>query len=350
MTYSTLPKLNIKSQVERVLRQLPDRNRDILASRFGIGRAGRETLESIGRRYNITRERVRQIEEASLSKLRTLPEFEELGSIFGHVAQYLDTKGGVLREDHLLEAVVPKSQEPYLALVLHLGGDFVQLKENDDYHAVWATSVGNAHTVQNILHDVVSALNKTCSPIYKKELIALVESKAGEHSYTYQDASSTIDHVQIAKTISKGPFDKYGLVRWPEINPRGVRDKAYLVFETGGNPLHFRDIARKIDELGLSKNPKRHTHPQTVHNELIKDDRFVLVGRGMYALVKWGYRSGTVRDVLAAILKEAGKPISRDDLVSRVLKQRIVQENTILLNLQNKSYFHRDKDGKYMLA
>jgi len=346
----TFTKLNIKPQVERVLRQLPDRNRDILASRFGIGRNGRETLESIGRRYNITRERVRQIEEASLSKLRTLPEFDELTSIFGHVAQYLDTKGGVFREDQLLEAVVPKAQESYLALVLHLGGEFVQLKENDDYHAVWATSVNSAHTVQNILHDVVSSLKKSRSPVSEEELVGIVKSKAGNHSYSYQDARSPIDHIQIAKTISKGPFDKYGLVRWPEINPRGVRDKAYLVFETGGDPLHFRDIARRIDELGLSKSPKRSTHPQTVHNELIKDDRFVLVGRGMYALVKWGYRPGTVRDVLASILKDAGKPISREELVSDVLKQRIVQENTILLNLQNRSYFQRDKNGKYMLA
>ena len=350
MSNQASSKLNIRPYVERVLRQLPDRNRDILASRFGIGKEGRETLESIGRRYNITRERVRQIEEASLAKLRTFVEFDDLESIFAEIATYLQDKGGVLREDQLLDTLVPRSQAPHLSLVLHLGGNFIPLKETDDYHAVWATSKEQARTVQGILADVTGALQKRRIPLQEKELYALMQEKATDRGHDCTNTQEVLDHIQISKVIAEGPFGKHGLAHWPEINPRGVRDKAYLVFEVTSKPLHFRDIASKIDQLGLPKKSERNTHPQTVHNELIKDDRFVLVGRGMYALVKWGYKPGTVREVLVSILGEAGRPLSREDLVKRVLKQRLVQENTILLNLQNKDTFRRQDDGAYTLA
>lgn len=350
MTNQVSPKLNIRPYVDRVLRQLPDRNRDILASRFGIGKGGRETLESIGRRYNITRERVRQIEEASLAKLRTFVEFDELEPIFEQIGEYLQEKGGVLREDQLLDTIVPRSQASHLSLVLHLGANFTPFKETDNYYAVWATSKDQAHTVQNILADVIVALQKRRVPLEEKELHALMQEKSAERGHDCATTQEIVDHIEISKAIAQGPFGKHGLAHWPEINPRGVRDKAYLVFEVTSKPLHFRDIANKIDELGLPKKSKRDTHPQTVHNELIKDDRFVLVGRGMYALVKWGYKPGTVREVLVDILKEAKDPLSREDLVKRVLKQRLVQENTILLNLQNKDTFRRRDDGTYILA
>jgi len=244
MTNQASYKINIRSYVERVLRPLPDRNRDILASRFGIGKVSRETLESIGRRYNITRERVRQIEEASLAKLRTFAEFDELEPIFEQIATYLQEKGGVLREDQLLNTLVPRSQAPHLSLVLHLGDNFIPLKETDDYHAVWATSIEQASTVQDILGDVTAALQKRRTPIEEKELHILMQEKAVERGHDCTTTQEVTDHIGISKAISEGPFGKHGLAHWPEINPRGVRDKAYLVFEVTSKPLHFRDIAK----------------------------------------------------------------------------------------------------------
>jgi hypothetical protein len=84
----------------------------------------------------------------------------------------------------------------------------------------------------------------------------------------------------------------------------------------------------------------------TTHNELIKDSRFVLVGRGLYALSEWGYMSGVVKDVIKNIIENDG-PLTRDKIVEKVLKERYVKENTILVNLQNPKYFRRDKEGRY---
>jgi len=75
----------------------------------------------------------------------------------------------------------------------------------------------------------------------------------------------------------------------------------------------------------------------------------VLVGRGLYALTEWGYQPGIVRNDIQAILKQHG-PITRDELVKRVLKERHVKENTIVINLQNKKFFKKTDNGKYALA
>jgi len=152
--------------------------------------------------------------------------------------------------------------------------------------------------------------------------------------------------LSVSKTISKNIFDEVGLVSWPEVKPRGVKDKAYLVLKKAKSPKHFGDIAKLINEVSFSN---KKANVQTVHNELIKDGRFVLVGRGMYALSEWGYSSGTVKDVLVNILKKSQKPLAKASLVAKVMDARMVKENTILLNLQDSKTFSKKEDGTYTL-
>ena len=141
-------------------------------------------------------------------------------------------------------------------------------------------------------------------------------------------------------------FGEWGLAEWPEVSPRGVRDKAYLVLRREGKPLHFSDITEHINEAEFSN---RKAYVQTVHNELIKDERFVLVGRGLYALTDWGYTPGTVRDILVEVLKSQG-PLTKEQVLEETLKKRHVRPNTIILNLQNGDMFSRGEDGRYALA
>ena len=145
--------------------------------------------------------------------------------------------------------------------------------------------------------------------------------------------------LEISKKIQKNQQGVWGLLNWPEINPRGVKDRALLVFKKENKPLHFKEVASLI--------PK--ALPQTVHNELIKDSRFVLVGRGVYALREWGYEKGFVRDVIFKTLKEAGKPLSKSEILEKVLKQRLVKENTVLLNLTDKKYFAKTVGNFYTI-
>ncbi len=129
----------------------------------------------------------------------------------------------------------------------------------------------------------------------------------------------------------------YGLSNWPEINPKGIKDKAYLAFKEAGEPLHFSKVSKLIEN----------SNTQTVHNELIKNDKFVLVGRGIYALAEWGYEPGKVKDVIKRTIKNANQPLERDEIVEKVLDKRFVKKNTILLNLSDKEKFKKREDGKY---
>jgi len=161
-------------------------------------------------------------------------------------------------------------------------------------------------------------------------------------------SSIPLSYVEISKEILKGPEGLYGLKEWPEVNPKGIKDKAYLVFKKEEKPLHFTEVATLINNSSLFNSPKT-VISQTVHNELIKDQRFVLVGRGLYALKEWGYAPGVIKEVIARTLKEARHPLAKEEVVDKVLQQRQVKPNTILLNLQNKKYFLKNSQGKYFI-
>ena len=130
----------------------------------------------------------------------------------------------------------------------------------------------------------------------------------------------------------------YGLTKWPSVNPRNIRDKIFVILESHKKPMHFSEIAKEIRESDFKR---KNVTVQAIHNELIKDARFVLIGRGIYALSSWGYKKGTISEIITSILQEAGKPLTREEIVRQVLKTRRVKETTILLNLQNKKLFKK---------
>jgi RNA polymerase primary sigma factor len=67
-----------RENITRVLASLPRREREVLELRYGIVGGRARTLEEVGRAFNITRERVRQIENRTLKKLQALPEAQQL--------------------------------------------------------------------------------------------------------------------------------------------------------------------------------------------------------------------------------------------------------------------------------
>ncbi|MBP9738938.1 hypothetical protein KBD20_04580, partial [Candidatus Saccharibacteria bacterium] len=141
--------------------------------------------------------------------------------------------------------------------------------------------------------------------------------------------------------------DQWGLLKWPLVNPKNIRDKIYVILQEQGKPMHFSEISGKIKDSDFKR---KDVTTQAIHNELIKDGRFVLIGRGIYALKEWGYAKGTVSDIITKILKKSKEPMHRDDIVREVLKSRQVKETTILLNLQGKKQFKRVAKATYELS
>jgi len=323
------------------------RMRDVIEKRFGLKGGIPKTLEAIGKEYKITRERVRQIEADALRRLREESTRVEAKPLLSALETHLKNNGGVMAEHDFFATVAEKRYHPHLTILLNTESSFNHVPENDFFHQRWALNKETVASGEKILSLLVKDLEAKKNPVAREELFAMLAKSAEEAT------GETLLHpvlenlLHTSKIIRQNPYGEYGLANWLSISPRGVKDKSYLVLSKCGKPMHFREVAQGINKVGWSK---KKAHPQTVHNELIKDARFVLVGRGLYALKEWGYDAGSVRDILVASLKKAGKPIMKDDIIKLVLEKRVVKPPTILLNLQNKSIFKRLEDGRYTLV
>ncbi len=340
----------IRGVVGQLLAVLNTRNRDVISRRFGLKTGKKETLESIGGSYGITRERVRQIEEASLKQIRVnfdsvSPKIRPFVSLAENI---LEQTSGVAKEIDLLAKFSGSEKETpanaALIFFLMLDGKFKRFAEDDNLHAFWGLSDQHVESFRKSVSSFTSALERNKLPIAESAVMDFYE-KSGALTRSVSPAT-VASYLSVSKNVSKNIFGQVGLVEWPEIKPRGVKDKAFLVLKKDGSPKHFREITQMINAAGFCA---RKSNPQTVHNELIKDKRFVLVGRGMYGLAEWGLKAGTVRDVLVDLLRSAGKPLQKSEIVANVLSHRMVKENTILLNLQNSKVFQKKEDGTYTL-
>lgn len=334
-----------KQVSKKLLSVLKDRSFDVIANRYGLtDDSERKTLEAIGGKYGITRERVRQIENAALASIRKSKEMEESKEVFDELRTVLNGLGVVVEEDELLSHIAKdKATQNHVHLYLVLGDEFTKHKEDDDFRARWSLS----HDVVDRVHE---ALDKLYSSLGDDELVTetkIIEkflSHVKDLSEEHRDEEIIRRWLRLSKNIGKNPLHEWGRADSKNVKTRGVKDYTYLVMRKHGEPMHFREVAEAI-----TKTFNRKTLAATTHNELIKDPRFVLVGRGRYALKEWGYKPGIVREVIASIIKENG-PMTKDEIVDAVLKERFLKRNTILVNLHNAKYFKKTKDGKYTNA
>lgn len=330
--------LNYQTFSEELLQALTDRKREVLEKRFGLMAEGPLTLQAIGDELGITRERVRQIENDALLTLRH-EQAPKLNKPFQLILDYLQKHGGLREERILLKDLGEDRFQNHIALFLTLGDDFKKFKETEEFFPLWTTEEKKVQEARNIIKELIRELKRRNDLMEAQEMSRRVSLNI--------ELPVLISYIDISKYIFQSPFGHYGLVDWPEVRPRGLRDNAYLVLKKEGQPLHFTEIARKIGELPNSPGA---VLPESVHNELIRNEKFVLIGRGIYALREWGYNPGTVEDVIKSVLKKANKPLTREEIIKKVLEQRDVKESTVVLNLQSKKEFKKDQKGKYSLA
>ena len=313
-----------------LISDLKEREKEVISRRFGLNGKTRETLESIGQDFGITRERVRQIQMVAMEKIK--PKLSQYQKVFQYFREYFKKFGNLRKEETALFELGGENWKDEVYFLLSLQKPFQRLGENNDFYSFWLIDKDSLKPAKETINFLFQKLQKLGKPLAKKELSSFLPLEE-----TVWDKRFISSILEISKKIQKNPEGLYGLKDWPEINPRGIKDKAYLVFKKIGKPLHFTDIAKLIEG----------SHLPTVHNELIKDSRFVLVGRGIYALSEWGYTPGEVKEVIFKILNESQKPLKKEEILEKVLSQRLVKENTILLNLSNKKYFSRDSQGRY---
>lgn len=317
-----------------------EREREIVSRRYGLFDR-KETLEQIGELLGITRERVRQLEKAVVIRLKSQAENGQLPHITEVQAAFVaavDDMGKVARV-HDLSAKFTKDNskldQARVSFLAQLCPELAVIEDNDHYHhSVGVVVYHNEKKIKELVTGLIEAIKGIGEPAD----IKTIAQKSGHTDQKHTEAlAGTSKHLA---TLN----GRWGLVKWPMVNPKNIRDKIYVILKENGKQMHFNEIA---DAIKKSDFKRKDVTTQAIHNELIKDKRFVLIGRGIYALKEWGYSKGTVADVIEDVLKKANEPLHRDEIVKRVLKSRYVKETTILLNLQGKQQFKRVAKATY---
>lgn len=321
-----------------------DREKEIISRRFGL-KGDKETLEQIGEMLSITRERVRQLEKAILIRLQISAEekqIPELPAAEKLLIRNLTEMGRVARLADLADKVYGKATTSTERSGIYFIATFSQsltvVEENDKYHvAIGIAEYGNSKEVRGRVDEIVKVIRENKKPMTLDEL---------DEKLDYEHP----DHIKAVASISKllaTLNGLWGLAKWPSVNPKNIRDKIFVILEAKKEPMHFSEIAKEIRESNFKR---KNVTVQAIHNELIKDPRFVLIGRGIYALSSWGYKKGTISEIITSILENADGPLTREEVVKQVLRVRKVKETTILLNLQNKKLFKKVGRNSYTLA
>lgn len=340
----------LQGLVQNLLLLLSDKEKVVIKKRFALDGKGRFTLEQIGQEFAVTRERIRQIEKNALSKMRRNVFNTSLRSLHDFVLNLVRQHGGLFKKDALFQDLVtllPQSDEG----VFDFSSLDLSLMLHDDLECVGNTINFYPYVKEKALPD--DAL-KTASDqlVHQLQKYGDVESLAKVHA-DLKDKLSDLNFdlvkikslIEIDKRLTLLPDGGVALLMWRHIHPRTLRDKILFVLRNEKKPMHFMQIAERISNSGFDN---RSVNLQAVHNELIRHENFVLIGRGIYALAEWGYERGTVAEVIEKILTEMGE-LSQDDIIDQVLKKRDVKKITIVLALKNNKQFVRVGRKQYKL-
>ncbi len=342
-------KMNLEQLMQEMLLVLSPKEKEVMVKRFSLDDSPRLTLEKIGQKFAVTRERIRQIEKIALTKLRRTVQNSKLQMINELASASIKKCGGICLESKILAEILNAIGSEnvidgnIIRLSLNINPSLVKSEKNNQIHAFWRLKEIPMKDVQRMVEVGVQKLQDAGDVVAFEQVAEQIKNKLLEEGLNY-DAAAILSSLEVDKRLRKVK-DGFGLNTWRHINPRSIRDKAYIVLKRIGNPLHFIEIANKIIESGFDKKV---VTVQAVHNELIRYEQFVLVGRGLYALKEWGYKKGTVSEIIEGLLKKKS-PLSKQDIILGVLKQRQVKKGTISLNLQKNPEFVRVGRAVYAL-
>jgi len=373
--------------INNLFNELNERERDVLVRRFGLHGKDRETLEEIGKIHSLTRERIRQIETSSIKRLRQLDNLNTyLSGLKNVIVHLLEEHGGLMEREYLFSNLVNfslglgkkddneiKHKRHFDFLISRLLHDeFEEINDSDLFKKSLKLKYHSLEHLESLALELLTKVREAKKIFTTEDLINLSKDlsayKTHEDKFKrdsnldisgvlandlFKESADIINQnkaiysiLQAAKKIEQNKFGHWGIDEWREIKPKTINDKIYLILKNSGKPLHFAEIAERINQISFDK---KKANAATVHNELILDSKYILVGRGLYGLKEWGYEKGTVTQVIEKIISQAGCPLSREEIINKVLEQRMVKKATINLALMNQGKFESVADGKYQI-
>lgn len=370
--------------ISNLFNELSERERDVLARRFGLHGQERETLEEIGKIHNLTRERIRQIETSSIKRLKRLESLDKyLSGLKNVIIHLLEEHGGLMEKEYLFNNLVhfslgsskkdnsQKHQRHFNFLISKLlREEFEEVENSPLFKSSFKLKYRSLDHFEELAKELLEKIKEAKKIFQTEDLIKLSKElnsyKTNQEKFNSSNnldlsgvltADNFTEPVQIinenkavysvlqaAKKIEQNKFGHWGIDEWREIKPKTINDKIYLILKNNGKPLHFAEIASRINQTGFDK---KKANAATVHNELILVEKYILVGRGLYGLKEWGYKKGTVAEVIENVMKESGTALSREEIINKVFEQRMVKKATINLALMDREKFEITSDGKY---
>jgi hypothetical protein len=341
--------LALNEIVDSLLNRIGPRAKELLELRFGLTGKRPKSLSAIGKKMGITRERVRQIENDSFRKLKKINKDDQYQAIIKKAVEIVESYGGFCEKKRLKKMIkndVSDLERRYLMIILNACNHLDFQKGNQQLEAFWYD--GKKVQPREISHNVKKVLGfiqVKGRPVRFGEILKFAKSLNGEFFSGEPGEKKLRMILSISKDLQRNILEEWGWKKWNLISGKGSRERAYLVLKKHKEPMHFRDLSDKINKYYKGKI----TLPQTVHNELIKDNRFVQVGKGTYGLAEWGLVSGTVKDVIMQLLREKNKA-AKEEILEYVLSQKKVKKTTIAVNLANQNIFSKDEQGNYFLV
>jgi len=348
---ANLRELELGLIVARILEMLKERERHILTKRYGLHGDKVATLKAVGEEQGLTRERVRQIEKDLIKNLRkNITSDKTFQTVRELIISTIHEHGGIMAERSLLDFlnINDPKEENAARFLLTLIAEVEPIENDHELRASWMAVGHNRELLKEFIKETKDLFTLHGKPLKTEDF--LKHFKASDFFLRNNSRLSDkviTNYLETADAIKQNVFEEFGLHDWAEVKPKDVGDKAYLVMKHHGKPEHYSVIT---DLINKSQFDTRVAYKETVHNKLIKDKRFVLVGRGIYALTEWGYKPGVVSDMIQEVLQKNSGPMSRDQIVEAVLKHRLVKKNTILVGLSNKKLFKKVGKNTYALA
>jgi len=345
-----------QTKLEPVLKICDDSEQYILIEKYGLVSWKPTPMQQIGNRFDMSRERIRQILNRSLQKVRRLISSNEYFELILKKAQDILKKSAyVMKEDDLINNLMEDKDINLnyneLLLILSSDYDLYYLHRNPRFVKLFFLEPLFEELINDIHDSMLLFITQEGKSLSKESILSKFKTIFLNKFQRNQSIRNIIMmddlYINIALLSKKLSYldGKIGLVSYEDVNPKNVKSKIKFVLRKSGKPMHFEDIAKKIETTFNFK-----VKIPTIHNELVKTKDFINVGMWIYGLAEWWYNGENTFELIKNILKKAQRPMTIKELVKEVMKERMIKEVTVLLNLQRyPDIFERVGRGLYKL-
>ena len=350
----------MKSLIEDLLRNnLKEREVLIIKKRFGLEEDEEPySLEAIGKNLGITRERVRQIQNNALQKIKkAINDNPKIKDFIKEVKSLLEPLG--VREERnfyklLIEKKIVREREiNYLKFIFINHQEIHYHPEDKDLNSFYAKSEDWAFFFRHLLKKIAIYFLENNKEIFEENKIFEIIAKELKAHLADLELQDYYEILRILKPVYKNPFGKWGFITNHFVVPSSLKEKILTILKIEGKPLHFTEIYNKISQV--SEISDEFVHPawkkkyslDSIKNELIRHPEFVLVGRGIYGLKEWGFKEGTAFELLKEFLASK-KEVDFKELIEFFKNQRFIKLTTLNIYLYRllKSRFIKFEEGK----